>query len=263
MRNKILPAIGLALVMLLVCAASGAAQTSSSIHLEPGTVSIGAMYNGAQVTITGTIPASAQVLVEVKGERNNVVLSKKGKAFGLLWMNTGEVSLENAPKVYMLNLPEAYSAEEDGGDDALTSLGVGFEKLAGEVSIESSDGDANDKALFEEFVKLKKKEGLYALNNNAVKYTGEKKGVRSFSCNIFLPPRMKQGDYVVTAVVIKDGKVVERDDRPLEIKRVGIPEFMAKVAYEHGALYGIIASVIAIMAGLGMGLIFGGDGGSH
>jgi uncharacterized membrane protein YraQ (UPF0718 family) len=42
---------------------------------------------------------------------------------------------------------------------------------------------------------------------------------------------------------------------------VGFPAWLAALAYEHGAAYGVLAVVIAIVTGFAMGFIFKGGGG--
>jgi uncharacterized membrane protein YraQ (UPF0718 family) len=44
---------------------------------------------------------------------------------------------------------------------------------------------------------------------------------------------------------------------------VGLPALLATLAYEHGALYGVIAVIIAILTGFAMGYIFKKGGGGH
>jgi hypothetical protein len=42
---------------------------------------------------------------------------------------------------------------------------------------------------------------------------------------------------------------------------VGFPAMLTTLAYEHGATYGILAVIIAIMTGFAIGFLFKGGGG--
>jgi uncharacterized protein (TIGR02186 family) len=258
MLKRTLLTITWASLIFITLTAAGMAAPPVSVQVEPNLVPIGAMYNGAQVVATGEIPSDAQVIVQVTGDREDTVLSEKGKAFGLLWMNTGEVTLQGAPTVYMLYLPETGSSEGSGN---ARWRDVGFESLRKQIAIKSSNGKAD--LDFDEFLKLKQKEGLYAIHKGALTYGKEEGVVRTFSCKMFIPPRMHQGTYEVTAIVIKDGKVLKKMTEQLKIRRAGFTKFMTGLALNHGALYGVMACLVALMAGLFMGLVFKGGKGAH
>jgi hypothetical protein len=57
--------------------------------------------------------------------------------------------------------------------------------------------------------------------------------------------------------------VAARTTTELQVKQVGLPAFISKLAFERGALYGLLATIIAIAAGLLMGVIFKGEKGAH
>ena len=260
MPKRTLLTITWASLMLISLSTAGWAAPPVSIQIEPNPVFIGAMYNGAEVVATGEIPSSAQVIVQVTGGREDTVLSEKGKAFGLLWMNTGEVTLHGAPTVYMLYLSKPDSPDT-AHNDWWRHFGVGFESLRKQIAIDSSNGKGD--LDFDEFLKLKQKEGLYAIHKDALAYGRVEGAVRTFSCKMFIPPRMHQGTYEVTATVIKDGKVMKKVTAQLKIERAGFTRFMTRLALNHGTLYGVMACLVALMAGLFMGLVFKGGKGAH
>ena len=76
-----------------------------------------------------------------------------------------------------------------------------------------------------------------------------------------LPTNTKPGTYKVCLSVIQDGKVVNQTCTDLTVALVGFPAFLATLAYQHGAAYGVIAVVIAIITGFAMGFLFKGGGG--
>jgi len=256
MLKRTLLTITWASLILITLTTAGVAAPPVSLQVEPNLVSIGAMYNGAEVVATGEIPRDAEVIVRVTGDREDAVLSEKGKAFGLLWMNTGEVTLHGAPTVYMLYLPETDASKGSArwGD-------VGFESLRKEIGIKSSNGTAD--LDFDEFLKLKQKEGLYAIHKDALTYGKEEGAIRPFFCKMFMPPRMRQGTYEVTAMVMEEGKVLKKVTDQLKIERAGFTRFMTRLALHHGTLYGVMACLVALMAGLFMGLVFKGGKGAH
>ena len=76
-----------------------------------------------------------------------------------------------------------------------------------------------------------------------------------------LPSNTRPGDYKVCLSVIQDGRVVSHNCTGLTVALVGFPAWLATLAYQHGAAYGVLAVVIAIVTGFAMGFIFKGGGG--
>ena len=76
-----------------------------------------------------------------------------------------------------------------------------------------------------------------------------------------LPTNTRPGTYKVCLSVIQDGKVVSHTCTDLTVEMVGFPALLASLAYQHGAAYGVLAVVIAIVTGFAMGFLFKGGGG--
>ncbi|MBU2489685.1 MAG: TIGR02186 family protein [Proteobacteria bacterium] len=246
-----------ALLVLAAAGATAAVPLPATLNLEPGLVEIKATYNGGRVLVTGTAPAGVDVVLRLTGESEDTVLSKKGRVAGVLWMNTGTVTLHNAPTAYMLYLPKALS---QGTEEALDALDMGYSALRRQVEVVSPGNDQDFE--FHEFVRLKKRSGLYKIHPNAVEYANNG-GAQSFSCGIFAPPRMHQGDYKVDAVLVRNGVVLGVLSQTLKIREKGFPALISSLAFGHGTLYGILASLIALAAGLFMGTVFKGGKGAH
>lgn len=253
----------LASAALVLQANSGHSEMLPGIHMEPNLISIGATYNGARVSISGEIPEDSEVLIRVSKEAENADLFKKGHVLGMFWMNVGEITFHNVPGVYMLYLPDAIPESAIAGEPKFKQLDIGLNALEQQASITPDDGTKERQ--FREFVKLKKSEGLYGVHENAVRYhpSESNPAMKSFSCELEIPPAMHQGAYPVTTVILKDGRVYQTDTRTLKIEETGLPAMVASLAVDHGAVYGVLATLIAIMAGLLMGVIFKGGKGVH
>ena len=76
-----------------------------------------------------------------------------------------------------------------------------------------------------------------------------------------LPTTIKPGAYRVCLTVVQEGQVTARNCSDLKVIMVGFPAMLASLAYEHGATYGILAVIIAIVTGFAMGYLFKGGGG--
>jgi len=242
------------LFAVLLATRSGlAAVESCDVKLMPNLITIGATYNGATATVTGTVPSDSEVVIEVEGAKTETTLLKKEHVFGLLWMNSGTITLGGLPGIYMLYLPEKIN-------ESLSGFDIGFAALKQQATVIPEDATRAEK--LDEFFKLKKKEKLYAVHEKAVRYHTEA-GSKSFTCKILLPSAIHVGTYTVKTSVIRNGKLDQTVSTPLEVEEVGLPALIRSLAFNHAILYGILATLIAILAGLLTGFIFKDEKGAH
>jgi uncharacterized protein (TIGR02186 family) len=253
------------LILMVVAMISwpGAARSSDPVSLisEPDDIRIGALFSGAQVSVSGTIPAESEVMVQVTGKREDLLLKTKGRALGVLWMNLGSVTLHQVPALYLVYVSEAIGAFARSNPVKWQELGIGLESLTGQIEITSDRGDKD--ALRKEFLKLKQGERLYAMKVTSMRYGKREDGVRSFATEIFIPARVSPGIYQVRAVAVNDGHIVGAATGKIRVQEVGVPALLSSIAFNHGGLYGLLAVLIAIGAGLLMDFLFGDHQGSH
>lgn len=241
----------LLLLLALPCLASAA--TTNTLNLSPDTVLMGSQFNGTDLTVTGSVPAGSEVLVRLIGEPGELHLREKGKVFGLLWMNVGKVKLTNVPGVCLTDasLP-------------LPLLGKGaqpfrLEAMAKAIGIEQEGGDPSID-IPHELLLLKTKEGLYHEGAEGVTMGEAKDGVRPFTAKIHIPSSLKPGEYRVEAIALQADAVVGQSQATITAALVGFPKWLSDLAYQKSALYGVMATVIAIVSGLAIGLVFQSKG---
>lgn len=255
MNKKIMTALIL-LLGLMISSPQPGISADVSFKLKPSVVQISAFYNGATIELHGSIPATAEALVRIKGEGEDLHLKKKGKAGGLLWMNIGDVSFHNTPRAYML-----YPAEALTGAIESPELGLGFNALEDLVEISPATEDKD--LLYKEFIKLKKGEKLYANTPGAIHYGAIENGMKSVKAELAIPSRMQKGSYTVELFAVEGKQVVGSLSEEMEIKQVGFPAQLSGLAFDHALAHGIMAVVIALAAGLFIGTIFKDKGGAH
>jgi uncharacterized protein (TIGR02186 family) len=253
-----------ALVILLVaglwpCAHTAQASNLVETHLEPNVVSIGAFFSGAQITVTGKVPTPSEVMITVTGHKEDLELKRKGRAFGLLWMNVGTMTFHQVPNVYLLYTSAALDAFARTHPGWWRQLPEGLESLEKKTLITPPSGEESG-ALFKEFLKLKKQEGLYAFHGGEIRYSQEKEREKSYEATLSIPAKIPPGKYEVRVSAINGGYVVGAASEYLVVKAVGIPAYLSSFSLNHGMLYGVLAVLIAIAAGLLMDVLFGSKG---
>lgn len=242
-----------ALLLLLALPGLAAAATTNTLSLSPSTVLMDSQFNGTDLTVTGSVPAGAEVLVRLMGEPGELHLREKGKVFGLLWMNVGKVHLSNVPGVCLMHssLP-------------LALLGKGaqpyrLETMTKAIGIEQEGGDATID-ISHELLLLKTKEGLYHEAAEGVTLGETSDGLRPFTAHIRIPSSLRPGEYKVEAIALQGDAVVAQSQTTIAATLVGFPKWLSDLAYQKSALYGVMATVIAIVSGLVIGLVFQSKG---
>lgn len=247
-------------LMFLAQASLLKAEEPLQISPFPDRISIGTFYNGTRVAINGTLPADSDVIVRMTGETSELRMKKKGKVFGLLWMNRDTVTFESVPKAFLLYTPQHF---EDifkalQKDAPVRQLGL----TALEEKITVSPDSSESRTLVKELLKLKEKEGIYAVSDN-VHYTPLSEGRKKFEADITIPPKLSPGIYKVETYLVQNGTIVASYDHSLTVALESFPKILSLLAFDHGAMYGILATLIAVVAGLLTGVLFKGGKGAH
>lgn len=242
---------------------SADATVSVTTKNEPNVIAIGPFFNGMPLTVTGEVDAANDVVVLVSGGREDLTLKKKGKVLGLLWMNLGDVHFKNVPSLYLLYTSPGVKASSASETKNRERLEVGFEYLIKKMEIEAPL-EARDK-LANEFLKLKQKEELYASHPGEIVFDNKNEAQKHFTARIWIPPKIPIGEYQVTVMEIYHGRIVDISKHQLTVKEEGILLLLSKMAYNHSLAYGLIAVLIAVIAGLAMDFFFGTGkgGGAH
>lgn len=245
---------GLALAWLLAgWLPARAAETA--LKVSPDKVEIGAFFQGQTVTVSGTIPAGAQAVLEVMGSSAEEHLMRRGRRGGL-WMNVGEILVHDAPSLYLV-----MSTDKQLLTDAPPAATWGYRALEQRISFTGRIEAAERQKFLDQFIELKESEHIYATRPGALTVKAGSGGEGAVMGSFTLPTNTRPGTYKVRLSVIADGKVASSTDADLTVALVGFPALMASLAYQHGAAYGVIAVVIAIVTGFAMGFLFKGGGG--
>ena len=254
MRGLKISLITLFAVLLVLPAALLAAEPAPAgldFAVSPVTVRIGATYDGTQLTITGKAPAGADVVVRFTGARSELHMKEKGKALGLLWMNLGSLSIENVPSVYLV---AASRPLDEIGEAAPYRL----ERVAQDVAIAPAAKDTPVNR--QELIKLRREEGLYREVMAAVTLSPAEGASQDFRAVLPVPSKLAPGAYTVEVLSLKDGRLAASGASNVKVELVGIPAKLADVAFNHALIYGILATIVALLSGLAIGLVFQSKG---
>ncbi len=237
---------------------------SSSIYgltckVKPNHIGISFFYNGTNMHISGHSEQIGDIAVVISDKPETLVLRRKEKVKGLFWMNVGEISFNPVPITFMV-----FSSRPIGEilkKDQIVKYGIGYHSLFQKVKIDPDPGKDKIKWI-KEFIHFKENLRLYCERFNSIKI---KKGPSSqdFFLSFHWPYQAPPGIYNVSVYLIKDKKVSDQCFKTIKIEKVGLLNTISNLAFNQPAIYGIIAIIIAVVAGIGVGLIFGGGKGGH
>lgn len=212
-----------------------------------------ALYDGTTLSVSGEVPAGSDVVLRLVGAPETLHLREKGKVFGLLWMNVGTVEFENVPGVYLVAASRSF--DDLGAAGAALRVGGLHERIVQQHPAAADELDA-----VTELLRLKIGNGLYAESAQQVRLAEDKDGVRAFTASLSVPSALAPGEYTLEAVAVRDGAVLGSASAPVRAQLVGLPAWLSRMAFDNGLLYGVLATVIAILSGLAIGMVFQSKG---
>jgi uncharacterized protein (TIGR02186 family) len=223
----------------------------AALRLSPETVDLGLFYGGADVRVEAELPGSGRsprpLALVLEGAREDLLLKRKGRVGGILWMNVGDLCFKEVPTVYLLSTNGPLA--ELGAADLLRQRGIGYSALV-------SPGDPAEE-YFEQMIALKERDGLYRREVGGIQVAELASGGVRMETSLHLPSQIPAGDYQLRLWGAVDGKVVQLAEGQVNVRTRGIIRLLRTLAFEHGLLYGCTAVLVALIAGFATGIIFG------
>ncbi len=235
-------ALAVVWVILVALAAPARAATDTIVaDLSQHLVAITTGFAGADVLLFGAIEGKGDVVVVVRGPDRPVVVRRKRRILGV-WVNTARMTFERVPSFYAVAssrplaeiAPETVLAREEMGIQYLR-LDLPSAKASPIVAAEWRAG----------LVRNHQRDKLYVTEVGRVVFLGN----RLFRAEFELPANVPTGEYQVKVVFLRDGRVIKAQTTPLTVEKIGTEAFIYDFAQQHSAWYGLIAIIVALMAG--------------
>lgn len=243
--SAVLPFLLLALLFGMVTrpAAADPLTADVSTHL----IAITTGFTGSDVVLFGATDGPGDVVVMVRGPEGLATVRRKGRVAGF-WINVESVRFERVPAYFAIASNRPVTEFTSPAVRQREQFGTQF--LRFEARREPS---AETVARFREaLIRSKGDEGLFVSEPGQVRFLGE----RLFRTNIRFPANVPTGTYTVDVFLVRDGEVVAAQATPLVVSKIGVGADMADIAHRYAAIYGIIAVLVAGMAGWLAGIIF-------
>jgi len=249
------------LIVLVLCILySGQAFAELTVTANHSHINVDFFYHGSTMSIRGTSDLGVDLVIKLTSPEGHEVLKEKGKVGGVLWMNVATLKLDHIPGMYFLHSTKrwktSWSTEEQD------KYQIGYPALQRHVDMSPVANEEEKTRWFNEYVRFKEDSRVYSTSIGKISVSPQY-GKDNYYILTEWPYQVPPGNYTVTVYAVKDGKVIETAQSNIVVEQVGIVKSLAGMARDNGALYGVIAIIAALGAGIGVGLIFTKGGGAH
>ena len=213
------------------------------VDLSHHRIAIHSSFTGAEVLLFGAIRGTGggDIIVVLSGPNQPVVVRRKARMAGV-WLNQSEVVFETAPGYYAVGASGSLDDILDTRQREANRIGLNNIKLvpAGGVTRGSVFNKYSDALL-----RHKVNQGLYFTEQSLVEFIG----TNLFRVRFNFPSNVPPGIYQAIAHQVDDGEVVASGTADLVIRKTGMEARIYGTAHDSPWLYGILAVVLALMAG--------------
>ncbi len=241
--------LGQALLVLcaLTAAAPGAAR-ELVVDLSKPLVAITAGFTGSDLLLFGTTDGTGDVVVVVRGPLGDQIVRRKDRVLGV-WVNRDEMIFETVPDFYAIasNRPiDEFIAREVR--DAY-QIGVAHLELIPRGKAEEP-GVVN--AFRNALIRNKQRQGLYGAKTGNLIFLSD----RLFRTTLHFPANVGVGTYGIDVYLLRNGQVASTHTTLLHVRKFGFEAGVFDIAHRHSLAYGLLAVLIAAMAGWLANVVF-------
>jgi uncharacterized protein (TIGR02186 family) len=215
--------------------------------LSESVVKITTGFTGTKVLLFGAIDGDGKLVVIVEGPRHPLTVRRKHRIAGI-WVNRAEVEFDDVPSFYQVLSSDPLEEWLPLRTRDLYQIGVEYLRFAPKSQV----GPAEAAKFREALIRNMQRIGRYGVLEGNVTVMGG----QLFRADLYLPANLPTGFYSIEVMLVQDGNVKSIQATPLLVTKSGLGAQVFDLAYSYPALYGILAIVVAVLAGLGANAIF-------
>jgi uncharacterized protein (TIGR02186 family) len=242
-------------------AAGPAAAERLIASLTNHRVMITSNYTGVELVLFGSVERDAasveskgpyDIVATVTGPRESLRTRHKQRVLGI-WVNTAARTFVDPPSFLAVLASRPLDAITNAANQRRQRLGIANTPLP-EV-IHNDIGEVASDPFRAALVRLMRERGLYSEEPNAVTFLTP----TLFRAAILLPAQVPIGDYTVDVKLFAEGNLIAQTNSAFEIVKVGFQQFVVNAAREHGLLYGLATTMMALATGWIASIVFRRD----
>ena len=207
-------------------------------------------FSGSDVLLFGTTDGQGDVIVVVRGPEDVAMVHRKGRSLGI-WVNEADMAFAGVPGFWTIASSRPLAEILPDGVVAFHQLGLAHLRLT-PLEPTSLRRIAEFRAAL---IRNRQREGLYSTEPGQIVFLGN----RLFRTDLWIPSNAPIGTYTVAVFLVRDGDVVSAETTPLIVGKVGFEARVFDFAHRWAPFYGIVAVLLAAMAGWIANLAFRKD----
>jgi uncharacterized protein (TIGR02186 family) len=244
----------LALALFAMATPAGAEKLASTV--SNSTISITSSFDGAVVSLFGSIQGDVQglaargpynVIVVVTGPLQDRVTRLKTNNWGI-WSNTDQVVFRQFPSFY--DVLASGKLDNIADPDVLAAKNI---LPIAQAQATSSEGATTKATEFgTQLVRLMTEDGHFAVREDAVRFLAE----NAYVAQLTLPSDVANGPFLAHTIVLKDRQVVAERTEGFAVRKTGFENFVFVASRQQPLLYGIVCVILALGTGWLAGVAF-------
>ncbi|MEK6217105.1 MAG: TIGR02186 family protein [Boseongicola sp.] len=236
----------LRILALLLLVALPAKAEEVVAGLSQNRVQITTNFDGSEILIFGAVKREMplpdgpplQVIITVEGPSSPVTIRRKAKRFGI-WVNTASVEVDEAPSFYAVATSAPWKETIKDIEDLRYKVSI--DRAIRAVGLERLDAGNFVEAL----IRIKRDADAYFNDFGGVEVAEQ----TLFRASVKLPANLTEGDYITRFFLTRDGKVVDVQESVIDVRKVGLEQFLFNLSRQQPLIYGLMSLAIAIFAG--------------
>ncbi len=237
----------IALISILVFFSERGESYPLIADLSLSSIDVNSDFNGQDVVIFGAVDKLEDLIIVVRGFKENVLLGKRGSAYGL-WINKDLINLKDIDSFYTVASTKPLSKFTNRYIFKKLEIGIYNLDIDTGYLMRSSDNedDFEINGFVNAFVDLRSRDGLYSTESSKIGIIGN----HLFRWVVHFPKNVKIGKYVVEVYSLDaDGYIRGIQMLPFTVNGAGIEADIKDLSSEKPAVYGALAVIIALIVG--------------
>ncbi len=251
-RGWLIPAI-LLIVFLLPIHSSDVARAETLVTgISDNSIRISSNFTGAELVLFGTVERDAQsiarrqgydIVVIVRGPQQSITVREKERIAGI-WANRNSWAFDDAYGFLAIlsNRPLADITSESARDE----FGIGLTRQSFTASNGNGAFNNEQRLTFSEaLLRQMQARQLYSQNEEGVEFLSD----ALFTARIAVPAYVPVGTFEADIMLFGDGALLAQQTVQLDVHKTGFEQFTYTLATEQPLIYGIVAVILAVLAG--------------
>ena len=231
------------LAMAIAAFAAPAAAKGIVADVDDHLVEIRTDFAGQDILVFGAIDGPGDVILVMRGPAGRVAVHQKERFAGI-WVNAESIEFDDVPSLY--GVASSRPLFEILPNEVLDRYQLGVGRMRFETAEEQPYGIGSFRIAL---VQQKRKQGLYADRVGRVTFIGE----TLFRANLHLPSNVPTGTFLIDVYLVRDGRIVDAQNMPLVISKVGFGADLYKYANARSIAprfgYGVAAVLVSLLTG--------------